>query len=64
MAHGVHVLGPLNLAATMPYHASQMFSRNVLALLQHLSKDGRLSINLEDEITGSMCVAHKGQVRV
>lgn len=60
---GVTILGPLNLAATMPLHASQMFSRNVLTLLQHLMKDGQLVIDLNDDITGPMCLAHEGQVR-
>lgn len=62
-ANGVSILGPLNLPATMPLHASQMFSRNVLTLLQYLMKDGQVVINLDDEITGPMCVAHAGQVR-
>jgi NAD(P) transhydrogenase subunit alpha len=62
--NGVTILGPVNLPATMPFHASQMFSRNVLTLLQHLiTKEGALVINLEDEITGPMCLAHDGQVR-
>lgn len=61
--NGVSILGPLNLPATMPLHASQMFSRNVLTLLQHLMKDGQVVIDLNDEITGPMCVAHAGQVR-
>jgi NAD(P) transhydrogenase subunit alpha len=62
-ANGVSILGPLNLPATMPLHASQMFSRNVLTLLQHLIKDGQLVIDLNDEITGPMCIAHAGQVQ-
>jgi len=63
-ANGVTILGPVNLAASMPLHASQMFSRNVLTLLQHLiTKERELVINLEDEITGPMCLAHAGQVR-
>jgi NAD(P) transhydrogenase subunit alpha len=62
-ANGVNILGPLNLAGTMPLHASQMFSRNVLTLLQHLIKEGQVVIDLNDEITGPMCVAHGGHVR-
>jgi NAD(P) transhydrogenase subunit alpha len=63
-AHNVLIMGPLNLAASMPLHASQMFSRNVFTLLQHLvAKDGQLIINLDDEITGPMCLVHAGQVR-
>ena len=47
----------------MPTHASQMFSRNVLTLLQHLTKDGTLLVDLSDEITGAMTLTHDGQVR-
>ena len=61
--NGVLILGPINLAATMPLHASQMFSRNVLTLLQHLMKDGQVIIDLNDEITGPMCLTHAGEVR-
>lgn len=63
VAHDVLVMGPVNLAATMPLHASQMFSRNVLTLLQHLMKDGHVVIDLNDEITGPMCLVHAGQIR-
>ncbi len=62
-ANGVRIIGPLNLPATMPLHASQMFSRNVLTLLQYLMKEGQVIIDLNDEIAGPMCVAHAGQVR-
>jgi NAD(P) transhydrogenase subunit alpha len=62
-AHGVTILGPVNLASTLPYHASQMFGRNVLALLQHLiGKDGTLTIDATDEITGAMLITHDGKV--
>jgi H+-translocating NAD(P) transhydrogenase subunit alpha len=62
-AHGVTILGPRNLPSTVPYHASQMFGRNVLALLQHLiGKDGALTIDPNDEITKSMLVTHEGRV--
>jgi NAD(P) transhydrogenase subunit alpha len=63
VAHGVVVIGPANLASTLPVHASQMFSRNVLTLLQHLIKDGTLVVDPGDEITGAMLVAHAGSVR-
>ncbi|MGH9383494.1 MAG: Re/Si-specific NAD(P)(+) transhydrogenase subunit alpha [Vicinamibacterales bacterium] len=63
-ADGVTILGPVNLPATMPLHASQMFSRNVFALLQHLiSKENQLVVDLDSEITGPMCLAHAGQIR-
>jgi NAD(P) transhydrogenase subunit alpha len=61
--NGVVIVGPLNLPSTVPYHASLMFSKNVLTLLQHLIKDGQITLNLDDEITGPMCVVHDGTVR-
>ena len=54
--NGVRVIGPVNLAATMPTHASQMLSRNILTFVQHLLKDGQLHIDRTDEITGAMIV--------
>jgi H+-translocating NAD(P) transhydrogenase subunit alpha len=62
-AHGVTVVGALNLAASVPFHASQMFGRNVLALLQHIvTADGQLVVDPSDEITGAMLVTHDGKV--
>jgi len=62
LAHGVTIIGPSNLPATVPYHASQMFGRNVLTLLQHLiTKEGALIIDPSDEITGAMLVTHDGR---
>jgi NAD(P) transhydrogenase subunit alpha len=61
-AHGVTILGPVNLPSSVPYHASQMFGRNVLALLQHLFHEGEIVINPGDEITGAMLVTHDGRV--
>jgi NAD(P) transhydrogenase subunit alpha len=63
VAHGVTILGPLNLPSTAAGHASQMFGRNVLTLLQHLAPKNELTIALDDEITGAMAVVHDGQVR-
>lgn len=62
-AHGVTILGPVNLPATVPGHASQMYAKNVQTLLQHLTKDGAVHIDLADEITGAMVVTHAGAVR-
>jgi NAD(P) transhydrogenase subunit alpha len=61
---GVTILGPLDLPSSVPFHASQMYGRNVTALLQHLAKDGRLVVDPADEITGPMLVVHAGQVRL
>ena len=64
VAHGVTIIGSLNLPSTVPTHASQMFSRNVLTLLQHLApKDTGLKVDLADEITSAMAVVHDGQAR-
>ena len=55
--HGVRIIGPVNLPATMPYHASQMLGRNVLTFIQHLlTKEGALHVDHTDEITGAMIV--------
>ena len=63
-AHGVTIIGPLNLPSTTAGHASQMFGRNVLTLLQHLAPaNADLTISLDDEITAAMAVTHDGQVR-
>ena len=48
--HSVTIIGWFNLASTVPYHASQMYARNVTAFLLHLVKDGKLQLNMEDEI--------------
>jgi NAD(P) transhydrogenase subunit alpha len=53
---GVTVVGLTNVPATMPFHASQLYSRNVAALLQHLAPDGELQLDFDDEITAGACV--------
>jgi proton-translocating NAD(P)+ transhydrogenase subunit alpha len=60
--HGVTIIGRINLATEVPYHASQMYSRNVTAFLLHLVKDGKLLLNLEDEITRETLVTRGGEV--
>ena len=59
VVEGVTIAGPTNLAATMPYHASQLYSRNVTAVLMHLAPDGQLVVNFEDEITAGACVTRR-----
>jgi NAD(P) transhydrogenase subunit alpha len=59
---GVTIIGAVNLPSTVPFHASQMLSRNILTLLQHLIKDNTLTIDLTDEITKAMVVTHDGAV--
>ena len=63
VAHGVTILGPVNLAASVPAHASQMVSRNLLSFLQHLIKDGSVKLDFQDEITAGACVTHAGEIR-
>ncbi|MFI5311020.1 MAG: NAD(P) transhydrogenase subunit alpha [Gemmatimonadales bacterium] len=53
---GVQVIGPVNLPSQAAFHASQMLSRNILTLIQHLSKENALVIDATDEITGAMLV--------
>jgi NAD(P) transhydrogenase subunit alpha len=60
---GVKILGALDLATTLPVHASEMYARTVSALLKHLAPDGDLTIDLEDEITAATCVTHMSDVR-
>jgi NAD(P) transhydrogenase subunit alpha len=60
--NGVTIFAPLNLAATVPYHASQLFSRNMASFLQLLSKDGQLNIDMKDDVVGPSCVTHQGKV--
>jgi NAD(P) transhydrogenase subunit alpha len=59
---GVTVMGPLNLPSTVPYHASQMYSRNVAALLKLMIKDGVLTIDMGDEIVRETMVTHNGAI--
>lgn len=54
--HGVLVIGTTNLPSLMAYHASQLYSRNVGALLAHLAPDGELTLDWTDEITSGACV--------
>jgi NAD(P) transhydrogenase subunit alpha len=60
--HNVTILGPTNLPALVPYHASQMYSRNITTFLAHLLKDGALHIDIADEITRGTLVTHEGEV--
>jgi NAD(P) transhydrogenase subunit alpha len=59
---GVWVDGTTNIPSTMALHASQLYARNVTNLLQHLTSDGQLKLDFEDEITKGCCVTHAGQI--
>jgi len=60
--HGVTIIGAINMASGVPYHASQMYARNISAFLLHLLKDGRLNLNLEDEIIRETLVTRDGEI--
>lgn len=61
--HDVRILSPLNLPATMPEHASQLFARNVQALLElFVGEDGELSLDFDDEIISGACVVREGDI--
>ncbi len=59
---GVLIVGRLNLPSEMPYHASQLYARNVQALLQHLAPEGELVLDFDDEITAAACVTREAEV--
>jgi NAD(P) transhydrogenase subunit alpha len=60
--HGVLIVGPLNLASTVPYHASQMYSRNVSAFLLHILKEGKIQPESDDPIVRETLVTRDGQI--
>ena len=62
VAHGVTILAPLNLPSTMPVHASQMYARNISSFLQNMIKDGKLVLDMQDEILRGSCLTHAGQI--
>ena len=62
VAYGVRILGPENIPATIPYHASQMYAKNVATFLIHLVDEGNLKIDLEDEITEGTLITQGGKV--
>jgi H+-translocating NAD(P) transhydrogenase subunit alpha len=59
----VTIAAPLNLPATMPEHASQLYARNVESLLGVMVEDGELRLNFEDDILAGACITHDGEIR-
>jgi NAD(P) transhydrogenase subunit alpha len=59
---GVTILGPTNLPSTVPYHASQMYAKNITTFLLHLVKDGAVKLDANDEITRDTLIAKGGEV--
>ncbi len=62
VSHGVTVIGQLNLPSSMPFHASQLYAKNVLSLFDLLVKNGKLELDMNDEITKGACVTNAGAV--
>ena len=60
--NGIRIAGPLNLPSSIPYHASQMYAKNIATFLKYLVKDGRLALDLDDEIVRETLVTHAGDV--
>ena len=60
--HGVRILGPVNLPSTVAFHASQMYARTVANYLTHLLKEGRIQLDLSDELTRGPLVTHEGAI--
>jgi len=60
--HGVTIIGAINVASGVPYHASQMYARNVTAFLLYIIKEQKLQLNLNDEIVRETLVTHEGEV--
>jgi len=61
--HGVTILSPTNLPSEVPQHASQMYAKNLATFLLHMTKDGKLEIDLKDEIIRETLAAKDGQVQ-
>jgi NAD(P) transhydrogenase subunit alpha len=59
---GITILGPLNIPTSIPYHASQMYAKNVVTFLLHLLEEGELKLDLEDEITAGTLITRNGEV--
>ncbi len=59
---GVRIHGPVNLASAVPYHASQMYAKNIATFLKYLIKDGQVNLNREDEIVRETLVTHGGEI--
>ncbi|HEV8129991.1 MAG TPA: Re/Si-specific NAD(P)(+) transhydrogenase subunit alpha [Acidobacteriota bacterium] len=60
--HGVVIIGTLNLPSTVPFHASQMYARTVTNFLTHLLKEGRIHLDLNDELTRGPLATHQGEI--
>ena len=60
--HDVNIIGAINLASSVPYHASQMYARNITTYLTYMVKDGKLQLNLQDEIVRETLITQGGEI--
>jgi len=60
--HGVTIVGPINIPATVPYHASQMYGKNVTTFLLNMVKEGKLELDTGDEVVEESMVARNGEI--
>lgn len=64
LKHGVTIVGPINLPSSMPVHASEVYAKNLSALLKLMvTKEGELNLNFEDDIIAGACMTHTGEIR-
>jgi NAD(P) transhydrogenase subunit alpha len=64
VAHGVQIIGPTNLPATVPVHASQMYSKNITTLLgEFVGEEGAVTLDFENDVIGPATVTHEGEVK-
>ena len=63
LRNGVKLIGAADLPRTVPNHASSLYARNLLSLLEPCLKDGELILNLEDELIGGCLISHQGEIR-
>jgi NAD(P) transhydrogenase subunit alpha len=61
--NGVTIMTPLNLAATVPVHASQLYSRNLTTFLSEMIKDGELNLDFANDVVGPSCAFHNGEAK-
>lgn len=61
--NGVTIMCPLNLAATIPVHASALYSRNLTTFLNEMIKDGQLNVDLNNDVVGPACAVHNGEIK-
>ena len=62
VVQGVHVLGPTNLPSDLSFNASQLYAKNLVTFLLHLLRDGKVELDLEDEITRGALLTHQGAI--